>query len=234
MKAKIAIIVLSVLLALTVVATCLLCALGLYEQERNAKRIRDTEEGWADYVWWCDMAEIDPLESYSDIVEGEFRSAKHFRCLHNESFDFRPDGTSSDGHYLYDLFIFEDGTGLLVYRHYIRVAEEVEEDGDRYIVGHNELYENAEIFLTAEEVNSVVDTMVAWDFEHLYTYEPEDYMMLDGDGTFLYDFYLGHLVQGRCAEEGSGIYEIRKAIEALIVSHDAGSVPKQYWPEDWK
>ncbi len=249
MKSKIAIIVLSVLLTLSLVATCLLCALRLHEQERYAKRIRDTEEGWADYAWWCDMAELDPNEDYRDLKEDVKDEGPwpehHFRCLHNESFDFLPDGTSSDGHYLYDLFIFEDGTGLLIYRHYFRMAEEVEEDGETYIVGYNELIENAEIPLTAEEVTGVVDVMVAWDYAHLYTYIPEDYMIMDGDATFLrfdtwlyadepYKDFRGHLVKGRCAEEGSGIYEIRKAIEALIIDHDGGSVPGQYWPEDWK
>ena len=246
MKTKIAIIVLSVFLVLTIVASCIFFWLV---QKRNEKYIRDTEEGWADYAWWCDMAELDPNEDYRDLKEDVKEEGPwpehHFRCFHNESFDFLPDGTSSDGHYLYDLFIFENGTGLLIYRHYFRMAEEAEEDGETYIVGYNELIENAEIPLTAEEVTGVVDVMVAWDYAHLYTYIPEDYMIMDGDTTFLrfdtwlfadepYKDFRGHLVKGRCAEEGSGIYEIRKAIETLIIAHDAGSVPGQYWPEDWK
>lgn len=241
MKAKIAIIVLSVLLVLTLVASCLLL---LFVQERNEKYIRDTEEGWGDYMWSCAMAEIDVEEDYLDLTGDDASPECHFRCFHSESFDFLADGTCTYGHYLYDLFIFEDNTGLLVYRHYIRVAENVKEDGDIYIVGHNELYENAEIPLTAEEVSSVVDVMVEWDYAHLYTYIPE-YMIMDGDTTFLlfdtwlfaeepYRDFRGHLVKGRCAEEGSGVYEIRKAIEALIIAHDGGSVPGQYWPEDWK
>ena len=242
MKSKIAIIVLSVLLVLTLVASCLLF---LHVQKRNEKYIRDAEAGWEDYLFWCDMSEVDPMHDYEDVVDGEYRSAMSFRCFHNESFDFLADGTCTDGLYLYDLFIFKDGTGLLIYRHYFGMVEEMEEDGETYIDFYNELIENAEIPLTAEEVASIVDVMVAWDYAHLYTYIPEDYMIMDGDTTFLhfdtglsadepYKDFRGHLVKGRCAEEGSGIYEIRKAIEALIIAHDGGSVPGQYWPEDWK
>ncbi|MBQ9779641.1 MAG: hypothetical protein IJW00_01730 [Clostridia bacterium] len=242
MKSKIAIIVLSVLLALSLVASCIFF---LHVQKRNEKYIRDAEAGWEDYLFWCDMSEVDPMHDYEDVVDGEYRSAMSFRCFHNESFDFLADGTCTDGLYLYDLFIFEDNTGLLVYRHYIHVAEEVEEDGETYIVGHNELYENAHIPLTAEEVKSVVDVMVEWDYARLYTYAPEGYMGVDGNTTFMhfsaslladepYRDFRNHLVTEWCAEEGSGVYEIRKAIEALIIAHDAGSVPKQYWPEDWK
>lgn len=241
MKSKIAVTVLSVLLALSLVASCLFF---LHVQKRNEKYIRDTEEGWEDYLWWCDLEESDPFESYLDFEEDGSSEQTHLRCYHNESFDYMPDGTCViSGTYIYDLFLFSDGTGTLYYRHYITVSEEIEHETAVEIVSHNELYEESQIPLTAEEVNSVVDVMVEWDYAHLYTYVPEEYIILDGDTTFLYcpvwyhaderfEGFRGHLVKGRCAEEGSGVYEIRKAIEALIVAHDGGSVPGQYYPED--
>ena len=91
--------------------------------------------------------------------------------------------------------------------------------------------------LTAEEVESVLNVMEESRFQ--YVTAPNPYVTAtDGNTTFIgytgpiyTDFtdrdhgWSGHMISAFCAEEGDPCYEIRKAIEALIIAHNAGPVP---------
>jgi hypothetical protein len=84
-----------------------------------------------------------------------------------------------------------------------------------------------------------VAVMEQHDFGNIPTDNPHMYTGMDGDTTFLvytsssidpHADWKGHMVSAWCAEVGDPCYEIRKAIEKLVIEHNAGPVPvKESW-----
>ena len=222
MRAKIAIIVLSVLLALSILASVGLCLYLPYRATRNAERV------WDEYLFSCQFNGYDPDYHYTG-------SGAHttLRCMHSESFDLPPEKEleqgryGSSGEYFYDLLIYHDGSGKIIKKQYFQVVVEVQ-PGAEWRSGM-ELIEEVEIPLTAEEVQRVLEVVDDCHFDYVPTHVPELYSMMDGRyTTVIIDDGLGdvHMIAAYNAEEGDAVYDIRMAIEALIEAHDGGRLPE--------
>ena len=235
MKKNIAIIILSVCLALTVFVSVALCLYLPYKQTRWRELL------WEDYLRWSDLVGFEA--NYTQEPEGVPYSYATIRCMYSESFDSSvprdplPEGQSygPSGTYVYDIFIHEGGTGSLVYQQWVDIYTEIEE-------GHwtiqNVLASESVTTLTAEEVESVLAVMEDTRFQSVTPPNPfETYA--DGNVTFIMysgaiytDFtdrdhgWSGHMISAHGAEAGSPCYEIRKAIENLIIAHNAGPIPE--------
>ena len=195
---------------------------------------------WEDYLGWCDL--IGCEANYTQEPEGVPFSYSSIRCMYSESFDLSvprdplPEGQSygPSGTYVYDIFIHEDGIGSLVYQQWGDINTEIEEG---HWISRSVLFAESVTALTAEEVESVLNVMEESRFQ--YVTAPNPYVTAtDGNTTFIgytgpiyTDFtdrdhgWSGHMISAFCAEEGDPCYEIRKAIEALIIAHNAGPVP---------
>jgi hypothetical protein len=234
MKKNITIIILSVCLALTVLVSVALCLYLPYKQTRWRELL------WEDYLRWCDL--IGCEANYTQEPEGVPFSYSSIRCMYSESFDLSiprdplPEGQSygPSGTYVYDIFIHAGGTGSLVYQQWGNINTEIEEG---HWISHSVLFAESVTALTAEEVESVLTVMEESRFQ--YVTAPDPYVTAtDGNTTFIgytgpiyTDFtdrdhgWSGHMISAFCAEEGDPCYEIRKAIEALVIAHNAGPVP---------
>jgi hypothetical protein len=228
MKKNIAIIILSVCLAVTILASA---ALGLYQHIQ----LRWTEMQWGDYLSWCSLFGYDA--NYLKVPEGVPHTGEVIRCMYNESFDrsipddplpekesYGPSGT-----YFYDIFIGGNG-GYLVYQQWGEINTEVEEG---HWTSRHVLFHESVTPLTAEEVQSVLTVMKQEKFGRFCA--PNPYLtVMDGDTTYVmystspyFDdlHWSGHMISERNAEAGDPCYEIRKAIEKLVIDHGAGPVP---------
>ena len=234
MKKNIAIIILSVCLALTVFVSVALCLYLPYKQTRWRELL------WEDYLRWSDLVGFEA--NYTQEPEGVPYSYATIRCMYSESFDSSvprdplPEGQSygPSGTYVYDIFIHEGGTGSLVYQQWVDIYTEIEEG---HWTTQNVLASESVTTLTAEEVESVLAVMEDTRFQSVTPPNPfETYA--DGNVTFIMysgaiytDFtdrdhgWSGHMISAHGAEAGSPCYEIRKAIENLIIAHDAGPIP---------
>lgn len=238
MKKNVAIIILSVCLAVAVLLSAVLCILCFYLPHRQA---RLAERVWADYLSRHEY--IGYGESLNPTTDESRYPSASIRCIYSESFDLSvpdPEGNevfSPWGNYVYDIYIYKDGSGVLCYQQWGEVKK-TEEDGWTYAPI---CFHTSETPLTAEEVRSVLDVMETHDYEHIPTHNPDMYTGMDGDTTFLvYTSSLGdphadwkdHMISAWCAEEGSPCYDIRKAIEELVIAHDAGPVPEKIRYDD--
>ena len=235
MKKNITIIILSVCLALTVLVSVALCLYLPYKQTRWRELL------WEDYLGWCDL--IGCEANYTQEPEGVPYSYSSIRCMYSESFDLSvprdplPEGQSygPSGTYVYDIFIHEDGIGSLVYQQWGNINTEIEEG---HWISRSVLFAESVTALTAEEVESVLTVMEDTRFKRVTPPNPfETYA--DGNITFIMysgaiytDFtdrdhgWSGHMISAHGAEEGDPCFEIRKAIEALIIAHNAGPIPE--------
>lgn len=222
MKSKIAIIVLSVALALTVLVSAGLCLYLPY------RAVHDAEMVWDHYLFSCNFSGIDPDYQYTG-------SGTHttLRCMHSESFDLPPEKVLEKGEYgaggiyVYDLLIYPDGSGKIIKKQYFQVV--VEHIDPQYWTSSMELIEEVEISLTAEEVQSVLDVVDESCFDSLPTHVPELYYAMDGRYTTVIlsrPFGQSHMVAAYNAEEGDAVYDIRMAIEELLKAHDGGRLPE--------
>ena len=104
MKKNIAIIILSVCLALTVFVSVALCLYLPYKQTRWRELL------WEDYLRWSDLVGFEA--NYTQEPEGVPYSYATIRCMYSESFDSSvprdplPEGQSygPSGTYVYDIF----------------------------------------------------------------------------------------------------------------------------------
>lgn len=237
MKKNIAIILLSVCLAVTLLVSVALCLYLPYKQTRWRELL------WEDYLSWCEL--IGCEVNYSQEPEGVPYSYASIRCLYSESFDLSipRDPLPEDQHYgpsgtyVYDIFIHHDGTGTgsLVYQQWGEIYTEVEEG---HWTSRSVLFAESVTALTTEEVESVLVVMEESRFQ--YVTAPDPYVTItDGNTTFIAysgpiytDFtdrdhgWSGHMISAQGAEEGDPCYEIRKAIEALVIAHNAGPIPQ--------
>ncbi len=235
MKKNIAIIVLSVCLAVIVLVSVALCLYLPYKQTRWRELL------WEDYLIWCEL--IGCEVNYRKEPEGVPSSYATVRCLYSESFDLsiprdplpEKESYGPSGTYIYDLFIHADGTGSLVYQQWGEINTEIEEG---HWVSRNVLFAESITTLTAEEVESVLEVMEESRFQ--YVTPPDPYVtVMDGNTTFIVysgpiytditdrdHGWSGHMISAQGAEEGEPCYEIRKAIEELVIAHNAGPIPQ--------
>ena len=235
MKKNIAIIILSVCLALTILVSVALCLYLPYKQTRWRELL------WEDYLGWCDL--IGCEANYTQEPEGVPYSYATVRCLYSESFDLsiprdplpEKESYGPSGTYVYDIFIHEGGTGSLVYQQWGDINTEIEEG---HWISRSVLFAESVTALTAEEVESVLNVMEESRFQ--YVTAPNPYVTAtDGNTTFIgytgpiyTDFtdrdhgWSGHMISAFCAEEGDPCFEIRRAIEELVIAHDAGPIPQ--------
>ena len=230
MKKNIAIIILSVCLALTVIISVVLC---LYLPHRQA---RLAEQVWAEYLSWLDYIDYDSdLNANAD--ETRYPTAS-IMCFYSQAFDASVPASDETniytpwGNYVYDIRIYDDGSGILFYQQWGNVKTQTE-DGS-WTTYEKICYHKSETALTAEEVQSVLTVMEQQNFERIPTQNLFMYYTLDASPTFItFDCSLNndradwknHLITEYGAEAGSPCYEIRKAIENLIIAHDAGPIP---------
>ncbi len=241
MKKNIAIIILSVCLVVTVLISVSLCLYLPYKQTRWRELL------WEDYLIWCELigCEID----YRKEPEGIPDAYATIRCLYSESFDLsiprdplpEKESYGPSGEYIYDLFLHADGTGSLLYQQWGTINTEIEEG---HWTSRSVLFAESVTALTAEEVESVLIVMEESRFG--YVTAPDPYVTAtDGNVTFIgytgpiyTDFtdrdhgWSGHMISAFCAKEGDPCYDIRKAIEALVIAHNAGPVPEKIRPAD--
>ena len=251
MKKTTAITILSVLLIAATAAAGVLGALLLRPEEDSFETARLAERVWDDYMSTCSWIGCNPQYDHS----GEDTSpyvGEVIRCVYTESFDeSRPkdyplaenERFSPTCGYVYDICIYNDGSGYLHYQqwgtiHTVEVGyweyEGETREMTKTIGWRSVLYAESTVELTAEEINGIFAVMERHDYGHIPTENPSMYTGMDGDTTFLvytgssidpHADWMGHMISAWCAEAGSPCFEIRKAIEELVIAHNAGPVP---------
>ena len=201
------------------------CYLENYTPEEIAQEI---EFKWASYYDECNQINI-PHSMNHDRAGVECR--KFIRCIQSVSFDLvRDDGNTYHGYYVYDLYVYEDGTGVLYFDH-LYYANLFQQSAYHII-------QEETISLTVEEVNSVVDVMVEQDFAHHPTWNPEEFTGMDGRGTDIFaagNFGGGgwdtHLISMWSPTSRYPHHHIRTAIEDLVRAHVTVEEGRIYRPD---
>lgn len=251
MKKTTAIIILSVLLIAATAAAGVMGALLLRPEEDSFETARLAERVWDDYMSTCSWIGCNPQYDHSGEDDSP-HVGEVIRCVYMESFDeSRPkdyplaenERFSPSCGYVYDICIYSDGSGYLHYQQWGTIhtveIDYYEFEGETRemtttIGWRSVLYAESTVKLTAEEINGIFAVMERHDYGHIPTENPYMYTGMDGDTTFLvytgssidpHADWMGHMVSAWCAEAGSPCYEIRKAIEELVIAHNAGPVP---------
>lgn len=169
---------------------------------------RNGLRAWADYEAYLYLTLLD---RGVDRVKDNVKS--YYRVLYWKAFDY----TNDKGHemcgacYVYEITVFDDGTGELRFVHVDETAI------------YKELPPNQDetVSLTKEETDSFLKVIEERNFYSLPSSHPEDSTMwLDGDMTFVFgdNGENSHLIKHRCPSERYDIYHIRKAVEELTKS----------------
>lgn len=248
MKKNVTIIVLAVCLVVTVIGTVVM-GLSLNKlQEKAFETARLAERVWDDYISHCNIMGCDPNYEQPLDHEGSY-AGEVIRCVYIEAFDESvPDDPLPEnqlygpsGGYVYDVYIYGDGSGYLHYQQWGSIYTiEIEEDGHRNLIDDRRvLFAESTTPLTAEEIDSIFAVMEQHDYGNIPTHNPAMYTGMDGNTTFLvyssslvddHADWKGHMISAFYAEEGDPCYEIRKAIEKLVIAHDAGVLPERIQP----
>ena len=198
------------------------CYLENYTPEEIAKNVNWQ---WASYYSLCNQVQISH-SVYTD--RDQVRSTHFIRCIHTVSFDIARDDRGYHGVYVYDLYVHEDGGGVLYFYHL---------DDQDYPVCIYTLIQDETISLTAEEVASVTNVMNKWDFASHPTWNPEEFQGFDGETTYIYGqgnfggSYSEHLIAMWEPTERYPHYHIRTAIEDLVRAHVTVEEGRIYRPE---
>ncbi len=199
------------------------CYLENYSPEEIASNV---ESKWSFYHNQCNAVNI-PHSPYVD--RDNVHSYPFIRCIQSVSFDIVRNDKGYDGVYVYDLYVHEDGSGVLYFYHL---------DDQNYLPSYTyTLLQEETIPLTAEEVHSVINVMIEWDFANQPTWNPEERMGFDGETTYIYgqgkfgDAYCEHLIVMWEASERYAHYHIREAIEDLVRAHITVEEGRIYRPD---
>lgn len=198
-----------------------------YLENHTPKDIaKNVEREWAYYYDMCNQVNI-PHSNYAD--QELVVSYPHIRCIQSVSFDIVRDEKGYDGVYVYDLYVHEDGGGVLYFYHL---------DDQNYLPTYTyTLIQEETISLTAEEVASVTDVMVEWDFANHPTWNPEEFSGFDGSTTYVFGrgqfggSYVHHLISMWDPTARYPHYHIRKAIEDLVRTHVTVEEGRIYRPD---
>lgn len=195
---------------------------------------QNVEDKWVEYCVMCNNINISPSpESFGHYGAGY---SKFIRCIQEVSFDIvRDDGRNTyHGCYVYDLYIYEDGTGELRFAHlcHMNNTEQV-----IYKYEYQSVQEES-IPLTVEEVSSVVNVMIEQDFAHQPTRHPDEELGFDGSTTMILgvgNFGGGsrdvHLISMWEPDERHPHHHIRTAIEELVRTHITVEEGRIYRPD---
>lgn len=183
-----------------------------YTPDENAENVAGE---WASYYRLCNEVNI-PHSIHVD--RDNVFSYPFIRCIQSVSFDIVRNDKSFHGVYVYDIYVHDDGSGVLYFYHL---------DDQNYMPSYTyTLIQEETVSLTAEEVASVVDVMVEWDFANHPTWNPEEHIGFDGSGTKI--FAAGTFGGGGYEEHLISMWEptpryphhhIRTAIEDLVRAH---------------
>lgn len=188
------------------------CYLENYTPEEIAEKI---EFQWASYYNTCNQINIPhSLNHDRDGVE----CSKFIRCIQSVSFDLvREDGNTYHGCYVYDLYTYRDGTGVLYFYHLYY---------ENFLLqSAYHIIQEETIPLTAEEVSSVVDVMIEQDFANHPTWNPEGFVGMDGSSTDVFaagnfgNDWTWHLISMWEPTSHYPHYHIRTTIENLVRAH---------------
>jgi hypothetical protein len=115
------------------------------------------------------------------------------------------------GVYSYDLWISQDGTGRMIFRHFIMKK-----------VYEYTLKQEESFTLTADELVNFKKAIEENDFYNYPTWTPEKLPSTDGESTYIFgteDKNHEHLIGAHNAQEQAGIIQIRRVIESIVSSH---------------
>ncbi len=188
------------------------CYLDYYSPEEIADANANVME---EYLYHCDMAGLSSSPYFSDYCTELYDKAMYYeiestvRCIEYISFDL---SGSSGGHgvYVYDIYRFKDGTGLLKFYHF-------KAKSPRYT-----LIQTEEIELSFEEIKGLKDTFKIWDFDNIPTWNPEGFWGCDGETSYIRvenNSMSSKLISMWEPTDRYGIYHISRAIEDLVRNH---------------
>ena len=187
------------------------CYLKNYTPEEIAENV---ERKWAYYYSQCNAVNL-PHSIYTD--KDHVSSHPFIRCIQSVSFDIVRNDKGFHGVYVYDIYVHDDGSGVLYFYHL---------DDQNYLPSYTyTLIQEETVSLTAEEVASVVDVMVEWDFANYPTWTPEERLGFDGSNTYIYgtgkfgEAYCDHLIAMWEPTPRYPHHHIRTAIENLVRAH---------------
>lgn len=182
-----------------------------YTPDENAENVAWE---WASYYRLCNEVNI-PHSVYAD--RDNVQSYPFIRCIQSVSFDIVRNDKGFHGVYVYDIYVHDDGSGVLYFYHL---------DDQNYLPSYTyTLIQEETVSLTAEEVASVTNVMDEWDFANQPTWNPEELMGFDGETTYIYargefaDTYCEHMISMWEPTERYAHYHIRTAIEDLVRAH---------------
>jgi len=200
------------------------CYLDYYSQEEIAK---NNESTWSWYYNTCNQINIP--HSINHDRDG-IACRKFIRCIESVSFDLVRDENTYHGYYVYDLYVHENGAGVLYFYH-LYYKNWLQQSAFHII-------QEETIPLTVEEVASVVDVMVEQDFANHPTWNPEEFQGCDGSSTDIFaagNFggggYEEHLISMWEPTARYPHYHIRTAIEDLVRTHVTVEEGRIYRPD---
>ncbi len=169
-----------------------------YSFDEIAERV---ESKWKMYYEGCEMADLESHFLYTYTHENNIKS--FIRCMQIVRFDDWGN-TYKDGMYVYDLFVHDDGTGTLHFRHMYLTKYPTYDSPEQ----------DENIPLTKEETDRLLAVFDEYDFTNIPTWNPEEELYADGEWTYVYRN--DHLISMQCATERYGIYHIREAFEEIV------------------
>ena len=195
------------------------CYLEYYPPEEIERQNNLT---WEFYASFCDSAGMTSDPFVSDYYCSLYAEGRHkevdgvLRCMQSVSFDTEVGDPNDEGYtahhgaYTYDIYVFNDGSGILFFTHF-----------NTDIYPRFAVWQTEEITLSKAEVDTLKNLLDEWDFENIPTWNPEEFTGFDGETTYVYSDGLGHhnLISMWQSTERYGIYHIREAIEEMVRSH---------------
>ena len=145
------------------------CKLEYYTAEEIERK---AEFQWSWYHECCSQAS---LESYGEEFFGE-EYCSYYRCVQYVSFDVIEGRIAFSGLHNYDVLCRTDGTGKLIYRHFLY------SESGLYATLHSEQTRE----LSATEMDEWNALLREVDFCNIPTWNPEEIRGFDGETTFFY------------------------------------------------
>ncbi len=183
------------------------CYLSYYSQAEVDRKNSLAWESYRSYIGMTGLGEIGGTDPKGNA------SVSQIRCLQTVAFDVTILDSACHGAYIYDIYIYGDGTGSLCFYHY---ADKFESGKALF-----ECLQKETIALSGEEISALQGLMDTWDFANYPTWNPEELSGFDGETTWIYAHGDGgdHLISMWSASERYPHYQIRAAIENMVRSH---------------
>ncbi len=196
------------------------CYLDYYSEEEIVRRSTLKWDYYSQMVAYSCLGELTATDP-----EGR-PSVSQLRCIHDVTFDTVVVGEYGyNGMYVYDLYVYEDGTGSLYFYHF--------SDKDLKINKAYTLLQEEVIPLNTMTVTAIADMLTEWDFVNQLAWNPEEFSGMDGATTNLQS----------SGAWGDGFismweptaryphYHIRTAIEEIVRAHMTVEQGRVYRPD---